>query len=549
MASRDVSFLTFFVMWARLQGWDVPHLHVVICVWLETCTEPERVLMVFRGAAKSTIYAVFKAWKLYRNRNHRSLIWSADGPTAEMMTADVINVLRNHPLTQGMLPAKPGKKKFWVLGARDARNASMRAVGVDSNATGARADAVDYDDVEVPGNIETPEARLHLRKRISEATHIAVPGAQKTLIGTPHAHDSIYPERIEAGAAVLKIPLFAHTVRFSKDVDRKNRFAFPHPIGPDGLYVMGGIHKGARMFVEGVDYVVKAGVVEFAKPPGMTLDICSVCAWPERFTREEVALRRRETLTYNAWDSQYMLEAKPISDERLDPDRMRPYDVEPHFRAHNGEHVMYLGKARIVSATCHWDPAGNKLKSNTSALSLMLQDEAGRPYWHRAVDLAGEVAELDDNGKVVGGQVMQVCDVVEKLSIPRVTIETNGVGTHTPSLLRGALKARRIRCGVVEQHTSANKNRKILGAFDAPLSGGYLWAHTSVLDAVEDQMRDWNPAVKEQPDDFLDAGAECLLQQPVKIGRGPKVGNPAPHERDDWRPSAGTFEVQVDEVT
>src|SRR3546814_1798566 len=85
---------------------------------------------------------------------------------------------------------KPGAKRFWVVGARDARNASMRANGVTSNATGARADAVDFDDIEVPGNIETPEARLKLRQRISESVHIAVPGAQKTYIGTPHTHRS-----------------------------------------------------------------------------------------------------------------------------------------------------------------------------------------------------------------------------------------------------------------------------------------------------------------------------------------------------------------------
>src|SRR3546814_4848656 len=95
--------------------------------------------------------------------------------TAGMLTADTINVLRNLPQTGGILPNEPGAKRFWVVGARDARNASMRANGVTSNATGARADAVDFDDIEVPGNIETPEARLKLRQRISESVHIAVP--------------------------------------------------------------------------------------------------------------------------------------------------------------------------------------------------------------------------------------------------------------------------------------------------------------------------------------------------------------------------------------
>ena len=51
-----------------------------------------------------------------------------------------------------MLPQKPGKKRFWVIGAKDARNASMRAVGVSSNATGARAE-----DIEEPAAHDVPE--------------------------------------------------------------------------------------------------------------------------------------------------------------------------------------------------------------------------------------------------------------------------------------------------------------------------------------------------------------------------------------------------------
>jgi hypothetical protein len=328
MDARPVSFLAFFLMWAKLQGWKVPQLHVRVCHWLETCTDPERVLMVFRGAAKSTIYAVYKAWRLYRNRSHRSLVWSADNDTAGMLTADTINVLRNHPLTLGMLPNKPGAKRFWVTGARDARNASMRAVGVTSNATGARADDVDFDDIEVPGNIETPEARLKLRQRISESTHIAVPGAQKTYIGTPHTHDSIYPERIAGGATVLKIPLFAHSVRYT-ETRQRTAYEFRHPVGEDGLYVMAGILKGSRMLRYGVDYRFEAGLVIFPKPPGVTIDICSCCAWPERFTRVEIERRRKETMTLNAWDSQYQLEAKPLGEVRLDPERIKAYDVEP----------------------------------------------------------------------------------------------------------------------------------------------------------------------------------------------------------------------------
>lgn len=543
MASRDVSFLTFFLMWARVQGWTVPLLHVRICTWLETCTDPERVLMVFRGAAKSTIYAVFKAWTLYRNRAHRSLVWSADNDTAGMLTADTINVLRNHPLCIGMLPRKPGAKRFSVLGSRDARNASMRAVGVTSNATGARADAVDFDDIEVPGNIETPEARLKLRQRISESTHIAVPGAQKTFIGTPHTHDSIYPERIAAGASTLIIPLFAHATRY-KQTDSKTRYPIKFTPAEDGLYVVVGIHKHARVLVEGTDYQVDGGEVVFAKPPGAVLDIYSGCAWPERFDRNEIELRRKETRTLNAWDSQYMLEAKPIEEIRLDPERITPYDVEAVIRKANGTAAMFLGSVQIAMASVRWDPASGKLNSDVSAVAVVLQDLIGRRYLHRMEQLTGEVAEFDDTGKVItGGQVWQLCDLVETLNLPRVVVETNGIGAFAPAVLKAALKQRRLRCGVAVEQAVANKSRRILEAWEPLLeSGGQLWAHVSVLRGpLWDQMKEWIPTAPNQKDDYLDAGAGALTDTPERVGQ--IVGNPNITARDDWRHSAGEHEV------
>jgi len=544
MASRDVSFLTFFMMWARLQGWAVPLLHVRICMWLETCTDPERVLMVFRGAAKSTIYAVYKAWKLYRRRVHRSLVWSADNDTAGMLTADTINVLRNHPLCIGMLPKKPGAKRFWVLGSKDARNPSMRAVGVTSNATGARADDVDFDDIEVPGNIETPEARLKLRQRISESTHIAVPGAQKTFIGTPHTHDSIYPERIAAGAATLIIPLFAHATRY-KQTDSNTRYRIGFTPDDDGLYVIVGIHKFARVLEEGTDYRVEGGDIVFAKPPGAVLDIYSGCAWPERFNRAEIAIRRKETRTLNAWDSQYMLEAKPIEEIRLDPERITPYDIEPTIRRANGSVAMFLGGVQIAMAAVRWDPASGKPNSDVSAVAVVLQDLLGRRYLHRMQGLTGELAEFAPDGKTItGGQVWQLCDLVKELNLPRVVVETNGIGTFTPAVLKAALKQRKlIGVGVGVEQAVANKSRRILEAWEPLLtSHGQLWAHMSVLRGpLWDQMKDWNPTAPNQKDDYLDAGAGALTDTPERITQ--IVGNPNVTARDDWRHSAGEHQV------
>src|SRR3546814_16717311 len=89
------------------------------------------------------------------------------------------------------------------------------------------------------------------------------------------------------------------------------------------------------MLVEGVDYRVEGREVVFPTPPGAVLDICAGCAWPERFDRTEIQKRRKEARTLNAWDSQYGLEAKPLTEVSLHPTRITPYEVPPVLREAN----------------------------------------------------------------------------------------------------------------------------------------------------------------------------------------------------------------------
>lgn len=546
MSAKRESFTVFFMAWAHVQRWQVPALHVRICDWLENCKHPERVLLVFRGAAKSTIYAVYKAWRLYCDPTWTSLIYAADDKLATKLTRDTIRVLRRHPFCNGMLPSKPGAQSFWVLGSTDARNPSMEAVGVNSNATGSRADDIDFDDIEVPKNIKTVEARENLRTKIEDTTHIAVPRTQKTWIGTPHTHDSIYMEQIAAGAAVLKIPLFQHMERYEASETRL-RFPFPHPIGPDGLYVMVGIGPFAKLLNEGHDYRYELGEIVFASPPHAVVDVCSVCAWPERFTRLDVLRRRRGTKTLNAWDSQYHLEAKPVTATRLDPTRIRCYEAEPLVREANGITVMTLGAAQIVGAVAWWDCSLGKIDSDASAFCVVFTDALGQLYWHRAEGLTGDLEERDDKGRLVGGQCFQIRALVVELQLPCVHVETNGPGGFVPPILRKALHG--TGCAVREAWSTADKRKRILDAIEAPMSSRFLWAHRTVLEGPAwDQMHDFNPSVRNQPDDYLDAVAGAIVTTPVRIGKviqnREKVGNPTDPARKDWRPSAGTFEVE-----
>jgi hypothetical protein len=66
------------------------------------------------------------------------------------------------------------------------------------------------------------------------------------------------------------------------------------------------------------------------------------------------------------------------------------------------------------------------------------------------------------------------------------------------------------------------------------------------MDAVYDEMKDWRPDVKEQPDNHLDAGAGALKDQPMRIGKSIGRSMASSSSAAPWRPNAGDIEVELD---
>lgn len=545
MSTDRLSLIEFAAAEYHRRGWAMPDLHARMFDWLEDHMHaPARVLEVFRGAGKSTIVAVYNSWRLYIDPTHQILVQGADDGLAVDLSRDTLAIVEGNPLTTGMVRQVPAVTQWWTEAgfARVARTPQLRARGILSRTTGVRADEIQNDDIEVASNVDSQPAREKLRRKLAEQTHILKPGGSKLFIGTPHTHDSIYEEMIAAGAEPLVIPLFKRLQRYEDG--RQRRYAINGTVGHDGVWVFTGIGKHARLLTEGVHYAIDGDAVVLREPPQTVVDICTGNAWPERFNRNELQKRRRECRTLNEFDSQYQLVAKPVGNIRLDPDLIRPYDCEPVVTIANKTAVMHLGQVQIVSATLRLDPASGKPKSDVSAVALVLQDATGRLYWHRAIGLIGELAEVSDRGEIMGGQVDEVCDLIEKFQLTRVDVETNGIGGHVPSILRGAIKRRGLPCAVKEVHSTGNKNRRILAAFEPPLKSGYLWAHVSVLEVVEHQMRDWNPGIADQPDDYLDAGAGAITAEPVRIGK--LVSSREQRAAQGWQPATGAHDYELD---
>ncbi len=462
MASRPADLLEFIWIWNRVAGLPTPALHRRVARWLEAreaAGDRRLLLMAFRGMGKSTLVGLFCAWRLYRDPATRILVLAADHALATRMVAQVRRILARHPLCGALLPehgeGEWASDRFTVAREAVLRDASMLAAGIGGNVTGARADFVICDDVEVAGNCDTPAKREELRARLTEAEFILTPGGTTLFVGTPHSAESLYAEGPEAA-----LPGYARLVL---------------PI----------------------------------------LDAAGESAWPERFPVEAVA-RLRDRVGPLAFQRQMLLQ--PVAEEamRLDPALIARYAAEPDYREANGRGVLTLMGRQLVSGGAWWDPAfGRPGTGDASVLAATYADGEGRHYLHRIAYLTHDpAAELDPATQ----QCRQVAAILKDLLMPVVRVETNGIGRFLPGILRGELSRAAHHCTVVETASRTAKSARILGALDPVLAARRLSAHEGVFRTrFAAEMAAWRPDTPGLHDDALDALAGCLLAEPVRM--------------------------------
>jgi hypothetical protein len=453
--------LEFAWIWNRRAHLGTPPLHRRVLRWLGDAIEGNDrrlLLMAFRGAGKSTLVGLFCAWRLYRDPDTRFLVLAADHALATRMVATVRRILARHPLCADLLPDRAegswAADRFTV--ARDAvlRDPSMLAAGIGGNITGARADIIVCDDVEVAGNCDTPQKREELRERLTEIEFVLVPEGTILFVGTPHTEESLYAEGEDAflaGYRRLVVPL---------------------------------------------------------------LDQHGESAWPQRFTAEHVA-KLRNRVGPLAFRRQMMLEAVAEDAARLDPALIARYAAEPDYREANGRGVLTLMGTRLVSGGAFWDPSfGRADRGDASAVAATYADAEGRHYLHRIAYLTHDPRREDSADQ----QCRSVATLARDLLLPVVRVETNGIGRFLPQILRRELARIGHACSVVEVSNRVPKAQRILAALDAALAMRRLSAHESVFrTSFPREMAAWRPDAAGNRDDALDALAGCLLAEPVRL--------------------------------
>jgi hypothetical protein len=155
------------------------------------------ILEAFRGIGKSYLTSVLVLWDLLRDPvNSKVLVVSASGAKASEFVSMTKSILVDMPIFAHLIPRADQRDKatsFDVNGASVSQSPSLKAVGITGQITGSRATRIIADDVEVPDNSRTQEARLRLLAKLNEFDAIKVTGyAVVLMLGTPQSTETIY---------------------------------------------------------------------------------------------------------------------------------------------------------------------------------------------------------------------------------------------------------------------------------------------------------------------------------------------------------------------
>lgn len=166
-----------------------------VCDYLQNGPN-RRMIQAMRGFGKSYLTATYTAWRLYRDPDTTILCVSAVQTRAREFILLVRRLIDGMEELHHLRPGewdRDGADRFDV-GCRTtpSKNPSVAAYGIKSMITGTHVDVIINDDVEIPDNSRTVEARDNLMQRLREFENILNPGGDIIYLGTPQTEDSVY---------------------------------------------------------------------------------------------------------------------------------------------------------------------------------------------------------------------------------------------------------------------------------------------------------------------------------------------------------------------
>ncbi|MDE1462099.1 phage terminase large subunit [Spartinivicinus poritis] len=207
LKTEFVFFLT--VIWKYLRLPPPTELQKDIALYLQEGPK-RKIIMGFRGVAKSWITSAYVLWRLYKNPQVKVLVVSASKERADSFSTFTKRLIDEIPFLNHLKPRRDqrdSKIAFDVGPAAADHSPSVKSVGITGQLTGSRADIIVADDIEVLNNSATQTARDKLAELVKEFDAILKPLASSeiTFLGTPQTEMSLYNKLVKERGYKVRI--------------------------------------------------------------------------------------------------------------------------------------------------------------------------------------------------------------------------------------------------------------------------------------------------------------------------------------------------------
>jgi hypothetical protein len=255
-----------------------------------------KLAMSQRDMGKSNLLSLLVVWYGYCNPDCKIIVASATEKRAKDIVRQAKAIIKSCDLLSHMAPGKDDldgelRFNFGNRSIKGAKDPSVAAYGMNAGMTGAHADIIIADDLEIPENSMTREAREKIRERVRGFESLINDGdhCKIIMVGTPQTMESMYFELIEDAI----YDLYRVPARVPLNLDDSNTLGFP-----------GWIRDG-----------IESGVLK----PGDT-------TYPERFPLEELA-KREARMGHSMFMLQFLLDPS-VSDSDKFPLKLSDFIVQ-----------------------------------------------------------------------------------------------------------------------------------------------------------------------------------------------------------------------------
>lgn len=449
-----------FVVWQFLGLPEPTEVQYDIAKYLQH--GPKRAIVeAFRGVGKSWITVAFVCWLLYRNRDIKVLVVSANAQKANEFSTFALRLIREMPLLKHLSPGPEQRTSmvaFDVAGCKPDQSPSVKSVGITGQITGSRADVIVPDDIEVPHNSDTQGKRDKLLEQVKEFDAVIKPGGRIVYLGTPQTEQSIYNVLPERGYVTRIWPAL-----YPADINRYGMKLAPlikdkleadpslqgKPTDPQRFTEIDLSERSLSYGRSGfaLQFMLDTSLSDADKHP---LKLSDLIVWPLDPLRGPTDL---------VWASSPDLVANDLPNVGLPGDRYhRPAWISPEFAPYEGA-IMFV------------DPSGRGKDETAYAVVKLLH---GRLF-------------LTASGGFLGGYddktLKAILEVAKKQSVGKILVEPNFGGGMFTRLLQSAAQD---VVGVSIQDaewSSVSKEQRIVDTLEPVLNQHRLVVCPSVIEA------------------------------------------------------------------